>query len=116
MGIGKEELTKTIGIASQSRRARQRAVEWNTVIQFELEGEEKPFCLVFNDGKGVVRDGAHIKPDIVVTGDTKDLARVATGDVSITHPIAQGKMRVARGKFLELIRLERVIMDARKRG
>lgn len=116
MGAGKEELTKTIARAAESRRARQRAVDWNTVIQFELDGEEKPFCLIFNDGLGTVRDGPHIKPDIVVTGNTQDLARVATGDVSITHPISQGKMKVARGKFLELIRLERVIVDARKRG
>ncbi len=114
MGKSKDQMQKVASLANASDKLRQRMYGWESVIQFEFE-DEQIFHIAIHDRKMVVKDGPYIAPNVVVKGKSSDFARVVTGDISISHPIALGKMKVAKGDYLELMRLERIIMGTTKR-
>jgi putative sterol carrier protein len=49
------------------------------------------------------------KVDIVVSGDTKEFAKVVRGEIDVTHPIARGQLIIKKGKVSEMTLLNRIL-------
>lgn len=116
MGTGKEELTKTMALVNESSRARRMMDSWSGTIQFELQGEAGPFHITVANGRMGLQDGSHENPWMVISGEGDSFAKVASGRLDITHPIAKGQLRVVKGKVLDTIYLSRTILAAFRKG
>lgn len=116
MGLGKEELAKTVALVNESPRAKRMMDSWSGTVQFELQGEGRPFHITVAQGRMGLQDGAHDNPWMVIAGDGDAFAAVACGRVDITHPIARGQLRVVKGKVLDTIYLSRTILAAYRKG
>lgn len=119
MSVALDELSKTVDLANASARARTQAERIKLVALFEVEakgGHPEVFHLVVGGGKVVLRPGPHLKPHVTVSGPAEEMARVFKGDVSISHPISTGVVRVVQGRYLELVQVEKLIVSARKRS
>ncbi|MDO8531239.1 MAG: SCP2 sterol-binding domain-containing protein [Dehalococcoidia bacterium] len=115
MGKVAQALSGLAAAVAANPRAQRAAETWSAVVQFEVAGERQPLHLIVSQGKLTAGEGQHVKPDFVVAGQGTALIRVLSGEVDITHPIAQGDLRVVRGSYIELINLSRIALAARAR-
>jgi putative sterol carrier protein len=111
----KTALHAAIPQINESKAARNLMDAFRRTVQLRLQGEGGELCVVIDGGRMAVREGATAAPDLIVTGDTREFARVVKGDVDISHPIACGKLRVEKGKVSEMTLLNRILW-ATKRG
>lgn len=118
MSAALEELQRTVARANESQRARNQAERIRAVIEFVIHDTDTKHVahVAIGDGRVVLRPGPHIRPDVRVEGEDEHFLPVFAGDVSISHPISLRRIRVVRGRYLELVQLEKIIVAARKRG
>ena len=115
MGIAKEELSHAIPILNQNSRAKEMIGVLPKVIQFSLEGEEKAFSLVVEGDQLILDDTAKGNPEIIVSGDAGEVAKIFSREREITHPVAEGKVWISKGKLSQMIILDRVLNFRRKK-
>jgi putative sterol carrier protein len=80
--------------------------QWSTVLQFQLD-TEKTFYVIVNQGNFEVQQGIYPNPKTVVSGDISALKELLNGVVDVTHFIANGKLRLIRGDYFDLLNLSR---------
>ena len=108
MGKSRDELTRAIPVLNQNPRAKEMMAAMPKTVKFDLKGEDKPFFVVVEGGALSLKDTAG-KPDIIVSGDSTEVAKVVSRQREITHPIAEGKIWVSAGKLSQMIVFDRVL-------
>ncbi len=117
MGEAKEALKKVVPQLDGNPWAKEIMEGWPRTVLFELDGEETPFYIVVKEGKMSFGDGVPGEADVVVRGEGKEFARVVRRERDITHPIAEARLRVEKGKLSQLIIFDRILATAkRKKG
>ena len=101
---------------NESKAARNLMESFPRTVQLNLHGEGKTLHFTFEGGRMSVREGDAAAPHIVVSGDTKEFARVVKGEVDISHPIARGKLRVEKGKVSDMTLLNRILWVTKRGG
>ena len=116
MGQAQNELKSIISLLNDNPWAKEILDGWPRTINFELEGEEAPFHIIVEEGRIRVGEGtAGKEPDIIVRGDSGEVARVVRRERDITHPMAEGKLWVTKGKLSQLIIFDRILATAKRR-
>ena len=100
---------------NENRAARNLMEVFPATIQFSLHGEESPFYLTISGAQMRIAKGVSDKADLVVAGDTRELARVITEKVDVTWPIAEGHVTVEKGKISQLTLLNRILWAAERK-
>ena len=98
-----------------SRSAKNLMEAFPKIIQFDLKGEEGSFFITISGGQMTVTRGAPEKADILVVGDSEEFAKVAGGNLDVTHPIARGHITIEKGKISEMTLLNRILWAAERR-
>jgi putative sterol carrier protein len=121
----RNEAQASAGYAAMSRvldagtpRKKSAVKPFAVVIEFHAsngQGGQWLFHVVLDESAVAIEWGPHPKPDAIVYGQDEDLASVLRGDISISQPIARGDVTFS-GAYLSLIRLEKLITSARRRG
>jgi len=115
MGKAREAMRDAISRLRDNPKAREIIQVLPRRIAFELEGEERPFALTVSDGELSLSDDV-AGADIVVAGDAPEFARIVSREREVTHAVAEGKVRVSRGKLSQMILFDRLLNLARKRA
>ncbi len=103
MGEAKKAVEELLPQLNASKGAMKIMEGWPKAMLLELEGEEKAFYIVIDQGKMSITETLAREPDLVMHGDAKEIAQFFRGDKDITHPLAHGHLRLSRGKSLELV-------------
>jgi putative sterol carrier protein len=109
MNETRDQLVVAMSHLNESRSARNLMESFPRTVQLNLRGEGRPLHVSFEGGRMAVREGDAAEPHLVVSGDTLEFARVVKGEIDISHPIAQGKLRVEKGKVSEMTLLNRIL-------
>lgn len=115
MGETFSEMTKIIPMINATPKTKDLMEAFPKTIQFELDGEESSFLITIQGGQMKLTQGISEKADIVVTGDTKEFAKVVRGKVDVTHPIARGQITVKKGKISDMTLLNRILWAIERR-
>jgi len=108
MGRAKDALASAISILNQNQKAKEMVEAMPKVVCFELEGE-KPFYVVVEGEQLNLTDAISGEPDIIVSGDADEVAKIARREREITHPIAEGKISITKGKLSQMIVFDRML-------
>jgi putative sterol carrier protein len=88
-----------------------KAGDLDTVIQFELTGEEAgDWAVIIKDGEAKVEKGKQDSPAMTLTADSQDYKDIVTGRVKPMSAFMQGKVKLKGNlnmamKFAELFKL-----------
>jgi putative sterol carrier protein len=110
-----KRLSALVPRLNEGRTARSLMEVFPKTIQFRLDGEDGPFYLGIADGRATLARGVAPKIDIEVEGSTGEFAKVLTDRVDMTWPIAEGHIRVVKGKISELTLLNRILWAAERK-
>lgn len=110
-----EELSQLAPRLNESRAARNLMEVFPRTIQFRLDGEDGPFYMTIDSARITVAKGVSDKADLVVAGNTREFAKVMSEKVDVTHPIAQGHIRIEKGKVSEMTLLNRILWAAERK-
>jgi putative sterol carrier protein len=109
MGETKDALKEIIPILNNNPRSADLMGAFTRVIQFDLDGEKGKFLMTVRKGRMALPKTVSKKVDIVVSGDTKEFAKVVRGEIDVTHPIARGQLIIKKGKVSEMTLLNRIL-------
>jgi putative sterol carrier protein len=116
MNETRDQLIIAVAQLNESKGARNLMESFPRTVQLNLQGEGKTLHITIENGRIAMREGDAAEPHLVVTGDTKEFARVVKGELDISHPIARGKLRVEKGKVSEMTLLNRILWAAKRGG
>jgi putative sterol carrier protein len=114
MGVTFDEFLGLASRLNESRSARGLMDAFPRTIEFHLEGEEGPFYMTIDGGRMSIAKGAPENSDIVMSGDGSQFVKVVQGKLDVTHTIAQGHMRVTKGKVSEMTLFNRILVAANR--
>jgi len=89
----------------------EKAGDMDSVIQFELTGEEASnWAVVIKDGTCKVEKGQHENPTMTLTADSQDYKDIVTGRLKAMNAFMQGKVKLQGNlnlamKFAEIFKL-----------
>ena len=89
----------------------EKAGDMDSVIQFELTGEEAGlWAVVIKDGTCKVDKGQHENPTMTLTADSQDYKDIVTGRLKAMNAFMQGKVKLQGNlnlamKFAEIFKL-----------
>jgi len=109
MGRAKDALASAISILNRSQKAREMIEAMPKVVCFDLEGEEGPFYVVVEGEQLNLMEAISGEPEITVSGDANEVAKIASREREITHPIAEGKISITKGKLSRMIVFDRIL-------
>lgn len=109
MGKTLDELNNMLSDLNSNKRAVDLMEAFSRVIRFELEGEQSSFDVAIQRGQMAITKRISGEPDLIVTGDTNEFAKVIRGEQDVTHPIARGQLIVKKGKVSEMTLLNRIL-------
>ena len=115
MNETRDQLVIAMAQLNESRAAQNLMESFPRTVQLNLQGEGKSLHVSFDGGRMAVREGDAAAPHIVVTGDTREFARVVRGEIDVSHPIARGQLRIEKGKVSDMTLLNRILAMT-KRG
>lgn len=75
---------------------------WESVVQFDLDGEE-PFAVVFKGGRAAVERGRSSNPDVTLYSDSDSFYDMMTGKTSQDDAFATGLVE-AKGSIIDSVR------------
>ncbi len=112
MGEGKELLRKAVELMNSNEKSQERMRGWKAIIQFELEGEEGPFHLVFaGQDQTKFVDGPYEDPTVILRSDTDTLVKIYSGKEDIVEAFFTKKLRV-EGPLPEAQKFQGIILPA----
>ena len=114
MGVTYDEFLELASRLNESRSARNLMETYPRAIEFYLDGEEGPFYMTIDGGRMSIAKGVPQKSDIVMSGDGSQFVRVVQGKLDVTHTLAQGHMRVTKGKVSDLTQFNRILVAANR--
>ena len=109
MGRVRDELASVIPVLNQNPKAREVVKVLPRTICFDLKGEESKFCVVSTGDQMALQDLVSGEPDVVIYGDADEVAKIVQRKREITHPVAEGKVWVSKGKLSQMILFDRVL-------
>jgi len=112
---GKDDLRDIIQLLNGNARARELMTVWPRVIELDLEGEEKPFYLVIDQGQMALEESVGKPVDIVISGSIGAFMEVMRGRKDVTYPIAHGDLRLAKEKIPDMISFSRILRTQERR-
>jgi putative sterol carrier protein len=112
MGVSKEEIKKVIGLINESEEAKELLAGWEKVIQFDLEGEENPFHIVFTGEAAEFKDEPHPSPDLTFKADTELFAKILRGEEDATSAFMMGKLTID-GIISDALKFREIVQAAR---
>lgn len=89
----------------------EKAGDMDTVIQFELTGEEPgDWAVIIKDGTVKVEKGKQENPAMVLAADSQDYKDIVTGRINAMNAFMQGKVKLQGNlnmamKFAEVFKL-----------
>ncbi len=89
----------------------EKAGDMDSVIQFELTGEEASnWAVIIKDGTCKVEKGHHENPTMTLTADSQDYKDIVTGRLKAMNAFMQGKVKLQGNlnlamKFAEIFKL-----------
>jgi len=112
MGEGKELLRKAVELINNNEKSQERMRGWKAIVQFELEGEEGPFHLVFaGQDQTEFVDGPHEAPTVTLRSDTDTLAKIYKGEEDMVEAFFAKKLRV-EGPLPEAQKFQGILLPA----
>lgn len=109
MGETKDAFKEIIPIINNNQRSIDLMGAFTRIIQFDLDGEKGKFFITIKKSKMALPKNVSKKADIVVSGDSREFARVVRGEIDVTHLIARGQITVRKGKVSEMTLLNRIL-------
>lgn len=116
MGAACEAVAALAAAGDPRGRLARQLGSWSTVLQFTLDGEERPFHLIIQNGRLTFRFGRHPRPITCIEGSATAFAPVARGEVDITHPVAHGELRVTRGDWFDALNFSKAVAAVKRTG
>ncbi|QSO50499.1 SCP2 sterol-binding domain-containing protein [Alicyclobacillus curvatus] len=105
-----EALTDYTSRAKDSARVQRTLKNWDCIMHIAATDIESNFTCVIRGGEFVSLDeGLNGVPDLVIRGDSEDLANVFWGDENPASNYMQGAIEV-RGSQEDIIRLDAMAM------
>jgi putative sterol carrier protein len=114
MGVTFDEILGVALRLNESLAARSLMEAFPRTIEFDLEGEESRFYMTIDGGRMSIAKGIPEKSDIVMVGDGSQFVKVVRGKLDVTHTLAQGHMRVTKGKVSEMTLFNRILVAANR--
>ncbi len=116
MGIASDSLSKIVENMSGNAKVESvfvtniggKEVDWDMIFQFNLDNEDS-FYLKVKGRKVELINGTASDPNIIMTGDNNAIVKICNGKGDFTHAISREKIKVTKGKIIEVIRLTRAI-------
>jgi len=115
MGATRKEFSQLIPLLNDNKSAGVLMEAFNRTIRFDLDGEPTRFFIVIAGNKMGLSEKASGDADIIVSGQTDELARVVRGEIDVTHLIANGNTKISKGKVSEMTLLNRIIAVQKRR-
>jgi len=116
MAEAKNKTEQIVPLLNASPKARKLMEVWPRVVQLDLEGEERPFYLIFDGGLAAVRESAAKPADLVISGSDKAFMDVMEGRKDVTYPIAHGELKLAKEKIPDIIAFSRILRTMERRA
>jgi putative sterol carrier protein len=101
----REALDDYVAHAGSSERVQRALKSWNCVIYIEASDVEASFTMVIAGGKASIEDGSTAPPDLIVRGNSEDLANIFWGDENPASNYMQGAIKV-QGSQDNVMRLD----------
>jgi putative sterol carrier protein len=101
----REALDDYVEQASKNERAVRSLKSWNCVIYIEATDVEAAFTMTVKGGTATVADGVQGQPDLIVRGNSEDLANIFWGDENPASNYMQGAIKV-QGSPENVMRLD----------
>ncbi len=115
MGHTYDEMAAIVTLLNGSPAARNLMEAFPRVIQFSVAREGGPFFVRIENGAIALHDGTPNDADLIVdVADGPRFIQVLGGSLDISHPVAEGKLTVERGKLSEMILLNRILAAGQK--
>ena len=106
MAEAKNKTEQIVSLLNASPKANKLMEVWPRVMELDLEGEEKPFFLVIEEGRAAVEESVTKAVDLVISGSDKAFMDVMAGKKDVTYPIAHGQLQLAVDKPSADLQLE----------
>jgi len=90
----REAIDDYVAHASGNERVRRSLKSWNCVIYVEATDVEASFTMTISGGQASVSDGSTEQPDLIVRGDSEDLANIFWGDENPASNYIQGAIKI----------------------
>lgn len=87
-------LDEYVANASKNERLQNSLKSWNCIIYIEATAGEAAFTMTISGGKATVSDGSQASPDLIVRGNSEDLANIFWGDENPASNYMQGAIKV----------------------
>ncbi|MDB4443957.1 SCP2 sterol-binding domain-containing protein [bacterium] len=118
MAEAKKKTEEIVPLLNASPKAKKLMEVWPRVVELDLEGEEKPFFLVIEEGRAAVEASVEKAVDMVISGSAKAFMDVMAGKKDVTYPIAHGELKLAKEKIPDIIAFSRILrtMERRVKG
>ena len=110
-----DEMAKIVPKLNASAGASHLMEAFSRVIQFSVPGEGAPFFVRIENGQIQMHDATANDPDLVINiSDAARFIDVLRGGLDISHPVAEGRLTVERGKLSEMVLFNRILAAAQK--
>jgi putative sterol carrier protein len=105
----REALDDYVCQAQKSERVMRSLRNWNCHVYFEATDIDASFTMVIHDGQTVIYDGQHEQPDLIVRGNSEDLANIFWCDANPASNYMQGAVKI-QGSQEHMMRLDAMAM------
>ena len=91
--------------AAKNERVQRSLKNWNCIIYIEATDVEAAFTMTIQAGQATISDGSQAQPDLIVRGNSEDLANIFWGDENPASNYMQGAIKV-QGSQDNVMRLD----------
>ncbi len=101
----REALDEYVANAGKNERVQRSLKSWNCIIYIEATDIEAAFTMTIAGGMAAISDGSQVSPDLIVRGNSEDLANIFWGDENPASNYMQGAIKV-QGSQDNVMRLD----------
>jgi putative sterol carrier protein len=101
----REALDDYVANAGNNERVQRSLKSWNCVIYIEASNVDASFTMTIAGGKASITNGSTAQPDLIVRGNSEDLANIFWGDENPASNYMQGAIKV-QGSSDNVMRLD----------
>lgn len=110
-----DEMAAIVPRLNASPAARNLMEAFPRTIEFTIPSEQSRFFVRIEGGQITLHDNFPNNSDLVViVSDGPRFIHVLRGGLDISHPVAEGRLTVERGRLSEMILLNRILAVAQK--
>ena len=101
----REALDEYVANAGKNERVQRSLKNWTCIIYIEATDVEAAFTMMISGGKATISDGSQASPDMIVRGNSEDLANIFWGDENPASNYMHGAIKV-QGSQDNVMRLD----------